>query len=162
MNIDIKSWLTWLKTKISAHPVFIRVLTQVVVFITTFGWHNSSDFWHIICVASMGLMAIFSVSDGKLRKANIQNGEQVVEILQDAISNIAENCDIDISDVFDTSDTSGESQEETQTKAESETAVADDVNSETITETEPETEFETEPETELETEPVSEKSSDNL
>ncbi|MFI3167289.1 MAG: hypothetical protein R3Y32_04130 [Bacillota bacterium] len=100
MNIDIKAGWDFILSKVRKHPVFTRILTQAILLITTFGWHNSSDFWHVICLGSMILMSVLNVSDGKLRKSTIPASEEVVEILQDAISDIIESNALDVADGF--------------------------------------------------------------
>ncbi len=100
MKIDIKEITKKLIGMVNKHPVFLRVITQGVMFITTFGLHNSSPFWHVVCLVSMCLMSVFTISDGKLRKASIEKSEQVVEILQDAISDMIESGGIEVSENF--------------------------------------------------------------
>lgn len=100
MNINIKGVWDFLLSKVRKYPVFTRILTQAVLLITTFGWHNSSDFWHVICLASMVFMSVLNVSDGKLRRVELGSSEEVVEILQEAISEIIETNAVGVSESF--------------------------------------------------------------
>lgn len=98
MTLNIKAIATWIVSKINKHPIFTRVLTQVIAFITTFGWHNSSPFWHIVCIASLAVMSVLNISDARLRKGTIEKSDQVVEILQDAIIDMVEAGAVEIGD----------------------------------------------------------------
>ncbi len=98
MTINIKAVATWIATKINKYPVLTRVLTQVIAFITTFGWHNSSPFWHVVCIASLAVMSVLNISDAKLRKGTIEKSDQVVDILQGAIVDMVEAGAVEIGD----------------------------------------------------------------
>lgn len=98
MTLNLKSLATWVAGKINKHPIFTRVLTQVIAFITTFGWHNSSPFWHVVCIASLAVMSVLNISDARLRKGTIEKSDQVVEILQDAIVDMVQAGAVEIGD----------------------------------------------------------------
>ncbi len=98
MKINIKAVAAWVVAQINKHPIFTRVLTQVIAFITTFGWHNSSPFWHVVCIASLAVMSVLNISDAKLRKGTIEKSEQVVEILQEAIVDMVEAGAVELGD----------------------------------------------------------------
>ncbi len=141
MKIDIKVILAWISAKINKYPVLTRVLTQVIAFITTFGWHNSSPFWHIVCIASLAVMSVLNISDAKLRKGTIEKSDQVVEILQDAIVDMVEAGAVEIgnfailqqdseSSDLKTEETTEETKTETET-TEEEKETAEEIEEET-------------------------------
>ncbi len=154
MNIDIKKGFSWVVDKFRAHPIFTRILTQVIVFITTFGWHNSSDFWHVVCLGSMILMSALSISDGKLRKSTFEKTAEVVEILQDAIVEMVENGDVEIgsvvTEVIDTFSEEEETKENEKVTEETEEETAENTEEETAENTEEEIANTDEEDTEIE------------
>ncbi len=103
MEINIKPVAKLVATKLSKiinkYPVFTRVVAQILAVITTFGWHDSSPFWHVVCIASLAVMSVLNISDAKLRKGTIEKSDEIVEILQDAIVDMVETGAVEIGDL---------------------------------------------------------------
>lgn len=120
MNIDIKKGWGFILNKVRKHPIFTRILTQIIVFITTFGWHNQSAFWHVVCLGGMIVMSALSISDGKRRKGELVKSTDVVEIFQEAIEELVENGNVTIDGIAKADDMIESQDDINQTKTEEE------------------------------------------
>lgn len=82
--------IKYIAGKARKYPMVSRVLTQALMFITTFQLHNHSLFWELVCIFCLVITSVQNLSEHKLRKASMPKTTEVSEIIKDAVSEILE------------------------------------------------------------------------